>query len=406
MTDLLIQNIGQIVSPRPGVTRGSELRNLTIIENGVIYVKEGLIQAVGSPDEVLPQIDERPQVLDAKDRAVIPGFVDSHTHLVFGGNRADEFAMRSAGMSYEKIAAQGGGIISTVEATRNTPKEELKYLALNRLRRALEQGITSMEIKSGYGLNLETERKMLEVIHELKDEQPIELTATFLGAHAVPKEKSKEKYIEEVLAMIPEIAALADYCDVFCEEGYFTPAESRQILEKGLEYGLPPRVHTNQFHDIGGVEMALDIGAIAVEHLEALTVESIEKIARSETTATVLPGVSHFLGIPYAPARQLIDKGALVNIATDFNPGSSMTLSMQLMMNFACTQMGLSVEEALCCVTQNAARALEKMNVGCIATGYQADLLVLDTDDFRNVAYFFGQNHVRTVVKKGEVVFG
>ncbi|MBD3617590.1 MAG: imidazolonepropionase [Gracilimonas sp.] len=405
MSNLLIQNISQIASPKPGVVRGSELRSLNVIEEGAIYIEEGNIKAVGQLSEVLNHVEGHPVILDAEGKAAVPGFVDSHSHLVFGGNRADEFAMRSAGMSYEEIAEKGGGIVSTVEATRKASKEELKDLARIRLQKTLKQGITTMEIKSGYGLDLETERKMLAVINELKEEQPIELTATFLGAHAVPKNSTKEEYLQQVLEMIPEIADLAEYCDVFCEDGYFTKEESRKVLMKGVEHGLQPKLHTNQFNDIGGVEMALELGAVSVDHLEVLSDEDIQKIARSETVATVLPGVSYFLNIPYSPARKLLDAGALVALATDFNPGSSMTISMQLLMSMACTKMGMSVEEALSCATQNGAKALEKNKLGCITPGFQADILLLDSDNYRDLAYFFGENHVHTVIKKGEKVW-
>jgi imidazolonepropionase len=405
MSNLLIQNISQIATPKPGVCRGSELRGLNIYENAAIYISNGSIKAVGALSEVLEKVEGHPVILDAEGKAAVPGFVDSHSHLVFGGNRADEFAMRSAGMSYEEIAEQGGGIVSTVEATRKASKEELKNLGRIRLQKALRQGITTMEIKSGYGLDLETERKMLEVINELKEEQPIELTATFLGAHAVPKNSSREEYLEEVLTMIPEIAELAEYCDVFCEKGYFSVEETRKVFEKGIEHGLKPKLHTNQFNDIGGVEMAIGLGAVSVDHLEVLSEEDIQRLARSETVATILPGVSYFLNIPYSPARKLLDKGALVALATDFNPGSSMTISMQLLMSMACTKMGMSVEEALSCATQNGAKALEKEKLGCIATGYQADILLLDSDNYKDLAYFFGENHVHTVIKKGEKVW-
>ncbi|MEX0609404.1 MAG: imidazolonepropionase [Balneolaceae bacterium] len=405
MSDLLIQNISQIATPKPGVIRGSEMRNLNITDNAAIYIRDGIIKAVGPLAEVMEKVEDHPKILDAEGKAAVPGFVDSHSHLVFGGSRANEFAMRSAGATYEEIAAKGGGIVSTVEATRKASKEELKDLARIRLQKALRQGITTMEIKSGYGLDLETERKMLEVVNELKKEQPIELSATFLGAHAVPKNSTKEEYLEQVLEMIPEISELAEYCDVFCEKGYFTAEESSKVLEKGLEYGLKPKIHTNQFNDIGGVEMALDLDAVSVDHLEVLSDEDVERLAHSETVATVLPGVSYFLNIPYSPGRNLLNKGAIVALATDFNPGSSMTISMQLLMSMACTKMGMSVEEALCCATQNGAKALQKENVGCITPGWQADILLLDTDNYKNPAYFFGENHVHTVIKKGEVVW-
>lgn len=403
MSELLIQNISEIATPKPGVYRGRELKNLNIYTNAAVYIVDGFIKAVGTLPEVLEKVKGHPDILDAEGKAAVPGFVDSHSHLVFGGNRADEFAMRSAGMSYEEIAEQGGGIVSTVEATRKASKEELKNLGRIRLQKALKQGITTMEIKSGYGLDLETERKMLEVINELNEDQPIELSATFLGAHAVPKELSKKEYLNKVLDMIPEVAEMAEYCDVFCEKGYFTIEETRLVLEKGLEYGLKPKLHTNQFNDIGGVEMGIELGAVSLDHLEVLSEEDVARLGKSETVATVLPGVSYFLNIPYSPARKLLDAGSMVALASDFNPGSSMTISIQLLMSMACTKMGMSVEEALCCATQNGAKALEKKKIGCISPGFQADLLLLDTDNYKDLAYFFGENHVHTVIKKGKV---
>ncbi|HBQ58166.1 MAG TPA: imidazolonepropionase, partial [Balneolaceae bacterium] len=196
-----------------------------------------------------------------------------------------------------------------------------------------------------------------------------------------------------------------EYCDVFCEKGYFTVEETRKVLEKGIEHGLKPKLHTNQFNDIGGVEMAIELGAVSVDHLEVLSDESVQRLSRSETIATILPGVSYFLNIPYSPARKLLDAGALVSLATDFNPGSSMTISMQLLMSMACTKMGMAVEEALCCSTQNGAKALEKNKLGVIAPGFQADMLLLDTDNYKDLAYFFGENHVHTVIKKGAKVW-
>lgn len=405
MGDLIIQNVGQIASPRPGVFRGVGLKSLMVTGNTSIYIKNGVIDKIGPSSEINSLAEENTPFLDAEKRAVIPGFTDSHSHLVFAGNRADEFARRSAGATYDEIARQGGGILSTVSATRKTSRDELKAMAKQRLEKALRQGITTMEIKSGYGLDFATEKKMLEIIRELKESQPVELVSTFLGAHAVPADTAKEVYLKDVLKMIPELTGLAEYCDVFCEHGYFSVQESRRILEEGLKHGLQSKIHTNQFHDIGGVPMALEIGAISADHLEVISDHDIRQIAKSNTVATVLPGVSHFLNIPYSPARKLIDEGAIVAIGTDFNPGSSMTLSMQLLMNIACTQMGLSVEEALCCTTQNGARALQKENLGCVAPGYQADLLLLDSDSYKDTAYFFGENHVQTVIKKGEIVW-
>ena len=246
--------------------------------------------------------------------------------------------------------------------------------------------------------------KVLKIIEELKEEQPIELTSTFLGAHAVPKRRTKEEYILEVLEMIPDAAQYARFCDVFCEEGYFSAEESKVILEAGKQAGMLPKMHVNQFHQIGGIQTAIEVGSISVDHLEVINDRDIDLLAETEIACTFLPGVSFFLNIPYAPARKMIDAGCIPALATDFNPGSSMTLSMQLLISMACTQMRVSIEEALCAATQTGAYALRKSNIGCLLPGWQADLLILNTDNYRNIAYFFGENHIATVIKKGEVV--
>jgi len=405
MTTLLIKNAAQIVSPQANVIRGQKLKELSIHKNTSIMIQNGLIQQVGAFEELKPNIPENTDVIDAKGQVVIPGFVDSHSHLVFGEKRTDEFAERCLGVSYEDIAKKGGGIASTVKAIHDRSKEELKEQALYYLSCALRQGITTMEIKSGYGLSREAELKILEVINELKQNQSIELATTFLGAHAIPKEKSKKDYIAEVIQMMPKAAKLAEFCDVFCEEGYFNATETKIILEAGKKAGMLPKMHVNQFHDIGGIQVGIDINVVSLDHLEVMSDEDIKTLAKTNIACTVLPGVSLFLNIPFAPGRKMIDSGCIPVIATDFNPGSSMTLSMQLLLNLACTQMNLSVEEALCCATQNGAYALKKDNIGCLLPNWQADLLILNTDNYRNIAYFFGENHIDKVIKKGKIVY-
>ncbi len=404
MTSLLIKNAAQVISPQPQILRGKPLAELIIETNASLYIQEGIIRAIGSLSDVEAKISDQPHVIDARHQVIIPGFVDSHSHLVFGGNRANEFAERCRGISYEEIAERGGGIASTVKTIHQNTKEELKKQAHQYLLRALRQGITTMEIKSGYGLTKETELKILEIIEELKKEQPIELTSTFLGAHAVPKERTKEAYIAEVLEMMPDAAKYAQFCDVFCEEGYFSAEESKVILEAGKQAGMLPKMHVNQFHEIGGIQTGIDVGAISVDHLEVINDDNIDLLAETEIACTFLPGVSFFLNIPYAPARKMIDAGCIPVLATDFNPGSSMTLAMQLLISMACTQMKLSVEEALSAATQNGAYALRKKKLGCLLPDWQADLLILNTDNYRNLAYFFGENHIATVIKKGAVV--
>ncbi len=403
--NLLIKNPAQIVSPKPGVIRGREFGELSVQDNVSLLIRDGKIDSIAALAD-LEQVAARDgiPVLDATGCAVIPGFVDCHSHPVFAGNRAGEFAQRISGIDYETIASRGGGIMATVRATRDCSKKTLKKNGHHHLARALRQGITTMEGKSGYGLEPKAELKILETIRDLNDEQPIDLVSTFLGAHAVPKGTSKKDYLRQIKNTIPTAAQLARFCDVFCEKGYFTPEESVEILELAHEHGMLPRLHANQFHAIGCVDVAVALGAVSVDHLEVLDNREIELLAASDTACVVLPGVSLFLDISYAPARRLIDAGAVVAIATDFNPGSNMCLSMQLMMTLACVKMRVTLEEALCCVTQNAAHVLGLSSVGCIREGWQADLLVLDCADYRDMVYFYGENHIRHVIKKGVIV--
>lgn len=402
MGSLLIKNPARIVTPRPGLIRGKGFGDLAVNNEDSILIRDGSIEAIAPLSQLEPvAIRDGIAVLDATGRAVIPGFVDCHSHLVFAGNRAEEFVLRTSGLDYPTIGAQGGGIMATVRATRDASREELKDIGHRYLAKALRQGITTMEVKSGYGLDPQAELKILQVINELDAEQPIDLIPTFLGAHAVPNGMSKEIYLHQVKEMIPEAASLARFCDVFCEEGYFTPEESDEIVSLARCHGLLPRLHANQFHSIGCVDKAVELGAVSIDHLEVLDEREIALLAGSNTACVVLPGVSLFLDIPYAPARRLIDSGCLVAIATDFNPGSNMTLSMQLMLSLACMKMRVTIDEALCCATGNPAHVLGLQNTGCLAPGRQADLLVLDTADYREMVYFYGENHVRSVIKKG-----
>ena len=405
MGNLLIKNPTQIVSPHPGVIRGDEFGDLSIRTNDSILIRDGIIETI-APLSQLEQVATRDgiTVFDATGRTVIPGFVDCHSHLVFAGNRAGEFALRTSGTDYQTITAQGGGIAATVQKTRAASVAELKDIGHHYLARALRQGITTMEVKSGYGLDQKAEMKILEVINDLDAEQPIDLVPTFMGAHAVPQGMAREDYLQQVKEMLPKAARLARFCDVFCEQGFFSPEESGRILTLARSHGLLPRLHANQFHSIGCIEKALELRAVSVDHLEVLDAREITLLAGSNTACVVLPGVSLFLDIPYAPVRWIIDSGGIVAIATDFNPGSNMSLSMQLMMSLACMQMQVKIGEALCCTTQNGAHVLRLAETGCLETGWQADLLVLDTADYRDMVYFYGENHVRTVIKKGSVV--
>lgn len=405
MESLLIANPSQIVSPWPGVLRGPELATVRVTTGASILINNGTIVAMGPWAELkkLPQTREA-EILDATGRAVIPGLVDCHSHLVFGGSRLDDFSLRTRGVDYPAIAAQGGGIVSTVAATRRATKEELKKKGHDFLARARSHGTTTMEIKSGYGLDLKNELKLLTTIAELNGEQPLDLIPTFLGAHCLPADVSKEAYLQQVHQMLPEVARHAVFCDVFCEQGYFSPAESAALLQLAKNHGLIPRLHGDQFHSIGCIATAIEADACSIDHLEVISDTDIEALAATRIVSVVLPGVSLFLDIPYAPARKMLDAGCIMAIGSDFNPGSNMCLSLPLMMSLACTQMGMTMDEALCATTQNAAAALRLTDRGCIEPGYQADLLLLTGPDYREMLYFYGENHIHRVIKKGEVL--
>jgi imidazolonepropionase len=405
MATLVIKDPGQIVSPQPAVLRGPGLAAPVLRQGETILVEDGIIAAI-APFAELEQRAARANasIIEAGGRAVVPGLIDCHSHLVFAGSRADDFALRCAGVGYEEIAARGGGIDLTVAATRAASKGELKDIARRRLDQALRQGTTTMEVKTGYGLDPQSEMKMLEVIAELNGEQPVDLVPTFLGAHAVPKGMTKEAYLGDLKAMLPEAARIARFCDVFCEQGYFSPAESRDILETARSHGMLPRLHANQFHSIGCIDTAVALGAVSIDHLEVLTAEEVQRLAATGIVCVMLPGVSFFLDISFAPGRAMIDAGCIPAVASDFNPGSNPCLSLQFAMSLACLRSGMQVGEALACVTGNAAHALRLERVGCIEEGWQADLLILDCADYRDMVYFYGDNHVQTVIKKGLVV--
>ncbi len=405
MGTLVIKDPACIVSPTPAVLRGPGLAQPVRRQGDSLLLKNGLIVAIAPFAELEQQaLHDRAAVIDAGGRTVVPGFIDCHSHLVFAGSRVDDFALRCAGASYEAIAARGGGIGLTVAATRLAPKKVLKEIARRHLHRALRQGTTTMEVKTGYGLDPQTEMKMLEVIAELDSEQAIDLVPTFLGAHAVPRGMEKDEYLRQLRGMLPEVARIARFCDIFCEEGYFSPSESLDLLETARSHGMLPRMHANQFHSIGCIDTAVALEAVSVDHLEVLTEEEIRRLAASNIACVLLPGVSLFLGIPFAPGRAMIDAGCIAALASDFNPGSNPCLSLQLAMSLSCLRLGLAVGEALSCVTGNAAHALRLERLGCIEPGWQADLLILDCADYRDMIYYYGENHVQTVIKRGLVV--
>jgi imidazolonepropionase len=395
---LVIRNISQVVLPSG------------VLAEGALEVDGDHIRWLG-PTRELPALRPDAEVIDATGKVVLAGLIDSHTHLMFAGSREDEFEQRLQGKTYQEIAAQGGGINATVRRVRQASKEELKALARPRLRRMLGFGVTTVEVKSGYGLTLADELKCLEAIAELNAEGPLELVPTFLGAHAIPPEYEKDRigYLRELReVMLPEIARcrLAEFCDVFCETGVFELVASRALLTRALDLGFKLKLHADELTPLGGAELAAQLGAVSADHLLCVTDAGIDALAKAGTVATLLPGTAFFLGLPYAPARKLIERGVTVALASDCNPGTCPTENLPLVGAMACTQMKMLPLEVVTALTQNAALALGRADcIGSLEVGKQADLVIFDVPDYRHLFYHFGVNHVWRVVKRGRVVF-
>ena len=411
---LVLINIKQLVTVSAGgkaVKTGAEMRDLRIIENAAVMIEGDTIRWIGKMEDLsMGSLGGETDVLDCMERVVLPGFIDAHTHAVFAGMRANEFGRRCAGATYAEIAAEGGGILSTVRSVREATKKDLKKQTRRYLNNMLRHGTTTVEIKSGYGLSPESELKMIEAIHELREEEVLTIVPTFLGAHAIPPEytDNREAYINEILEkMIPYIGSkkLALFCDAFCDRGFFTTAESKAILLRGKHFGLTPKIHADELASGGGAELAAEIGAVSADHLEHVSEAAIGMLKSAGTVAVLLPGVSFFLNHGYAPARALIDGGVPVAIASDFNPGSCMSYDMPLMMTIACTQMHLSPEEAITASTLNAAAALQlSREVGSIEVGKKADVILLNIPEYSYLPYHFGETHVEKVIKNGVVL--
>ncbi len=406
MERLLIHNIGLLATPVGRTARrGGEQGEIRFLKNAWILCENGVIAAVGQG-----RAPEADRVEDARGKLVTPGLVDAHTHLIFGGWRKNELGLKLHGLSYLDILAQGGGILSTVRATRAASEDALYEKARGALDEMLSFGVTTAEAKSGYGLDLETELRQLRVIRRLDREQPVELAATFLGAHAVPEEykDDREGYLRLLCEeAIPTVAreGLAEFCDVFCEKGVFSAEESRRILEAGKAYGLVPKIHADEIEAIGGTELTEEVGAISAEHLIVCRPSGIAAMARAGTVACCLPATSFYLGSTYAPAREMIAAGVPVALASDFNPGSCPSLNLQLVMNLGCLRYRMTPEEVLTAVTLNAAAAIDRADrIGSIEPGKQADLVLWDAPDLDYICYRLGSNLVRHVVKKGKVI--
>jgi imidazolonepropionase len=411
--NLFIKNITQLVTVaargKPWKT-GPEMRDLGVIGEAGVLCRGGKIAWVGRMSEFQETLPDDMPEFDAGGSVVLPGFVDAHTHLMFAGHRADEFALRAGGASYQEIAASGGGIISTITKVREASKKQLKRSASRRLLEMMKHGTTTAEIKTGYGLDMDSEVKMLEAINELAHEEMATVIPTFLGAHAVPPEfrGRPDEYVDLVIErMIPYAGKrnLAVFCDVFCETGYFDLVQTEKILTAGKRHGMQPKVHAEELTPLGGAELAAALGAVSADHLEYITDRGIGALRDGRVVAVLLPGVSFFLNHRYAPARALIDAGVPVALASDFNPGSCMSYALPLMMTIACTHMGVSPEEAITACTLNGAAALQRSTVeGSVEVGKNADLIIADVPDYRHLAYHFGTNHVTHTIKGGTLL--
>jgi len=409
MSTLLIKNIGQLIQvENQGRTykRGSELTDFPILNNTWLLINDGRITQIGAENSQPPS---ETNCINAKGAVLLPTYVDSHSHLVYASNRQDEFAQRLAGLSYEEIAASGGGIINSARKLRETNEAALFADAQERLNELIKMGTGAIEIKSGYGLDLESELKMLRVARRLAAENSVSIKTTFLGAHAVAPEykDDKEGYIKLIIdEMLPAIAAenLADYIDVFCEKNYFSLEESLRILAAGKVYGLEAKVHVNQFNSLGAVPAMVNRGALSLDHLEVMTENDILNISESNTIACLLPGCSHFLEIPYAPAKELIEKDAIIALATDFNPGSAPNGNMNTVLSLACIKMKLSASQALIASTLNSAAAMGlSEELGSIELGKLANLMLLKPGyTLESIPYHFGHNLIDQVILKGE----
>ena len=408
MKKVLVSNIGMLATPKGNAAKcGEEQGKIEILKNAWVLIEDGVIAAVGTGS---PEGADGAEVIDAEGKLVTPGLVDAHTHLIFGGWRQNELGLKLHGATYLEIQNAGGGIQSTTNATRSASKEELRAKAEKALDEMMGFGTTTVEAKSGYGLATEHELKALQVIRELDDRHPMDLVATFMGAHLVPAEykNDREAYVrlvcEEMMPAVRE-QGIAKFCDVFCEADTFTVEESRRILEAGLKYGLRPKIHADEIEAIGGSRLAGEIGAISAEHLIVCPPEGIDALAKGGVIACLLPATSFNLGAVFAPARDMVKAGVPVAMATDFNPGSCPCLNMQFVINLGCLKYKLTPEEVLTAVTLNGAAAIGMADrVGSVETGKQGDLVIWDAPDLDYICYRVGSNLAGTVIKKGAVV--
>jgi len=415
--NLLITGAAQILTLRGGVPRrGSSLSKLGLLRDGALLVRAGKIVAAGPRAQVEKRAESRrAEKLDLGGRVVLPGFVDSHTHLIHAASRAEEYELKIQGASYEGIARKGGGILNSAKKLRAATAEALKGRARAALEEFASYGTTTLEAKSGYGLDVASELKILGLHRELNAEQPLEIASTFLGAHTVPAEfrglrDGAKRYIKLLVEqLLPEVVnnRLAEYCDVFCDRGAFTREEAKRVLSEGKLHGLSPRVHAEQLSHTGATRLAVELEAASCDHLEHVNAGDIRALANSRTVAALLPGCDFHLGLKqYAPARKLIEAGAIVALATDYNPGTSPTLSMPMILSLACTQLRMTPAEAIAAATINGAYALHReKRIGSLEAGKQADLAVFEVEDYREIPYYFGMNRCWMTMKRGEIIY-
>ncbi len=409
----LIINIKELLQVRGNSVlkvSGTEMAILPSIKNAYLLIENNLIADFGAMNDLSEDINPE-KCIDADGKMVLPSWCDSHTHIVYAGNREQEFVDRINGLSYEEIAIRGGGILNSAQKLNETSEEELYNQSKVRLEEIIRLGTGAVEIKSGYGLTFDGELKMLRVVQRLSKEYPITIKATFLGAHAFPLEYTvnRQEYINLIInEMLPEIAKnkLADFIDVFCETGYFTVAETEQIIEAGIRFGLKPKIHVNQFNSIGGIQAGIRHNALSVDHLEIMNTEDIEALKNTQTMPVALPSCSYFLGIPYTPAREMMVNGLPIALASDFNPGSTPSGNMNFVVSTACIKMKMSPEEAINAATINGAYAMEISNThGSITVGKKANLIITKPiASYYQLPYSFGSNLIDVIFIEGEVV--
>jgi len=413
MSRILLINIKKLLQIRSldtSYVSGKEMDQLPFIESAYLLINNDIIEEFGEMKNS-PKNLEKYRVIDCKEKMVLPSWCDSHSHIVFSGNRSNEFIDRIKGLSYNEIANNGGGILNSVDILRNTSKEDLLKQSTIRVKEVINQGTGAIEIKSGYGLNMESEKKMLEVISEIKKQNNITVKATFLGAHAFPREftDNKREYIDLIVnKMMPQYneARLIDFVDVFCEKGYFDIKQSERVLSKAKELGIRAKIHVNQFNSFGGIKLALKYEALSVDHLEVLTNEDLTNLKNGSTIPVALPTCSYFLGINYAPARKIIDSGLPLAIASDYNPGSSPSGNMNFVVSTACIKMKLTSEEAINAATINGAYAMGISDkVGSITKGKIANLIITkNINSINEIPYSFGSGKISEVILAGKII--